>query len=344
MSSQEIKDFVDLGKPGVRGNLLAVQPFMRPADYSSTESFSLRVNTYLDAARQRGWLSDRTVVVFPEYLGTWLVATGEGPAVYRATSARAAMSALAKAHPIGWAAKRLASKAQDRSTAAIYALKAEAMTAVYQATFSLLARTYGVTIVAGSILLPSPRLERGSLVAGKGPLASVSVIYRYDGAAVGLVRKVFPTADELPFVSGGKLSDIPVLNTPCGKMGVLVCADSWYPGPYDVLRSKGAEIVAVISYLSGDGSWDKPWAGYSGRPAPDDVDPADVGTLTEAEAWVKYGMIGRIDSCGATWGVNVFLRGRFWDLGSDGCTQVVRGEETYQMERVNGASLVNTWL
>jgi len=344
VSSQEIRDLVHLGEPSARGNLLAIQPYLRPADYDSTESYSLRLNSYLDAARQLDCLSDRTVVIFPEYVGTWLVAAGEGPRVQRAKSVGAAMRALARAHHLAWAAKWVAAKASDRSMAAIFSLKAEQMASIYQATFSLLTRTYGVTIVAGSIVLPSPRLEGGVLVAGKGPLENVSAVYRYDGAAVALARKAFPTADEAPFTSAGKVSEVPVLNTPCGRMGVLICADSWYPAPYEVLRQKGADIVAVVSYLPGDDSWNRLWAGYSGQSPPDDVDPGDVGVLTEAEAWVKYGMVGRIDSCGATYGVNVFLRGQFWDLGSDGCTQVVRGEETYQTERVEGAALVSTWL
>jgi predicted amidohydrolase len=344
LSTQDIRDIVELGEPGQRGNLLGIQPYMRPADYLSAESFSLRLNTYLDAAQQRGWLTDHTVVVFPEYLGAWLVAVGEGPRVHRADDVGTAMRSLAMAHPLAWLGRWLGARARDRSRAALFALKAEEMTAAYQSTFSLLARTYGITIVAGSILLPSPRLEGGRLVSGKGPLANVSAVYRFDGAAVGLSRKVYPTADEVPFVAPGKLSDLPVLNTPCGKMGVLVCADSWYPAPYQVLRSKGAEIVVVVSFTPGDGAWDRPWAGYSGQAAPDDVDPAHVGALTEGEAWVRYAMIGRIDSSEATYGMNVFLRGRLWDLGSDGCAMVVRGEETYQLERVNGAALVNCWL
>jgi len=344
MAVQDIKDSVELGKPSLRGNVVAVQPYVRPTDYITASAFSLKMNGYLDEARQRRWLSERTVVVFPEYVGAWLVAVGERPGVHRATTVASAMGALARAHPLAFTRHWLRAGARDRARAALFRLKAEEMAAAYEATFSALARTYGVTIVAGSIILPAPRLEGGRLVAGTGPLANVAVVYRSDGAAVGLSRKVYPTAEEAAFIAPGRVEDIPVLNTGCGKMGVLVCADAWYPEPYEVLRSKGAEIVAVVSYSPGDDAWSRPWRGYSGHPAPEDVDPADVDVLDEGDAWVKYGMVGRIDSCGAPWGVQVSLRGRLWDLGSDGTTMVVLGDDTYRTDRVDGAALVNAWL
>ena len=344
MAVQDIKDYVELGEPSGRGNVLAIQPFVRPADYTSEGAFSLRMNGYLDEARQRGWVTDRTVAVFPEYVGAWLVALGEGVGVYRAKSVASAMGALARAHPVGFIGRWLGAGARDRTRAALFRLKAEQMAAVYQATFSTLARTYAVSIVAGSIVLPAPTLVGGRLEAGEGPLTNVAVVYRSDGAAVALSRKVYPTADEVGWIAPGRLEDLPVVNTGSGRMGVLVCADAWYPEPYRVLEEKGAEIVAVPSFLPGDDVWGRPWRGYSGQPAPDDVDAGDVDVIDEGEAWVKYGMIGRIDASGATCGVNVFLRGSLWDLGSDGCTMVVLDEDTYRTERVAGAALVTVWL
>ncbi len=44
----------------------------------------LKFHAYLENARRQGLLNERTVVVFPEHVGTWLVASGEKPEVYAA--------------------------------------------------------------------------------------------------------------------------------------------------------------------------------------------------------------------------------------------------------------------
>lgn len=77
---------------------------------------------------------------------------------------------------------------------------------------------------------------------------------------------------------------------------------------------------------------------------PDDVDPKDVGRLTEGQAWLKYSLPGRLRSSGANWGLTVFLRGALWDLGSDGHTIVVDGPAVTEAKHVSGAALVNCWL
>ncbi|MCO1999408.1 carbon-nitrogen hydrolase family protein, partial [Pseudomonas aeruginosa] len=70
------------GQPGERGNLLAVQPELFTPDYQSAERLQLKFHAYLENARRQGLLNERTVVVFPEHVGTWLVASGEKPEVY----------------------------------------------------------------------------------------------------------------------------------------------------------------------------------------------------------------------------------------------------------------------
>ena len=65
------------GQPGERGNLLAVQPELFTPDYQSAERLQLKFHAYLENARRQGLLNERTVVVFPEHVGTWL-AHGDG--------------------------------------------------------------------------------------------------------------------------------------------------------------------------------------------------------------------------------------------------------------------------
>jgi predicted amidohydrolase len=202
-----------------------------------------------------------------------------------------------------------------------------------------------VTVVAGSILLPDPSVRDGVVVAGRGPVQNVSAVFGPDGRAhPALARKAFPTRDELPFVSGAPLESLPVFETPAGRLGVLVCADSWQPAAYARLQAQAVALVAVPSAILNAGLWDKPWGGYDGAAAPSDVDARDVGALTEGQAWRKYAMGGRLREAGGAFGMNVFLRGSFWDTGSDGHSLAVRAGEPEAETKSEGAALLNVWL
>jgi len=242
----------------------------------------------------------------------------------------------------------------DRLTYAIFSAKAERMAEIYDQTLSNLARKHVVTIVGGSIILPWPSVwsrdgqhpfTAGRLNAGKGPLYNLCPIYRPDGNAdPDLVEKVYPIDDEEPWLRRGLIDHLPVFDTPAGKLGVLICADSWYPEPYEVLKRQGAEFVATVSYQLEDGSWKAPWKGCRSKPDPKDLVASDVGSITQEEAWVKYTIPRRLPESGIPAGMTVFLRGKFWDLGSDGGTILVRGDQTEVMPNIDGASIVNYWL
>jgi hypothetical protein len=70
----------------------------------------------------------------------------------------------------------------------------------------------------------------------------------------------------------------------------------------------------------------------------------DVSHITEGEAWLKYALAGRLAQARAKVGMHVFLRGRLWDLSSDGHTIIVDGQKVIEAQHVAGAALVNYWL
>ncbi len=327
------------------GNLVGIQPWMTPADYASEGTLVSRLAGYLEAAKRQGWLNARTIVVFPEYLGTWLVITGEGPAVHRAARLSHAMQRLLLRHPIRAFAAVFAAREKDRVAAGLFRVRARAIARGYQGTFSRLARDFGVTVVAGSTVLPNPSVRRDKIVAGEGPLYNVSAVFGPDGIPYPkLVRKVNLTSAESPFLASGSVTELPVFETPAGRLGVLICADSWYPEPYDRLRSQGVELIAVPSYIAQQGCWNEPWHGYDGAAGPDDVDKLDVGYLTEAQAWRAYTLPARISSSGARAGINVFLSGALWDLGAEGgSVMVTAGQASVEVQPARGA-LLNLWV
>jgi hypothetical protein len=226
-------------------------------------------------------------------------------------------------------------------------MKAPSMAKIYDEVFSSLAKEYAVTMVAGSIVLPEPQILRGKLIAGTGPLYNISAVYAPDGSIhPELVLKAFPTAGELPFTTPAPVQALPAFETPAGRLGVLICADSWFPQAYATLKSRGVNFVAVPSFGAGKpDTWYEPWAGYDGWPCPPDVNPNNIGHITEEEAWLKYAMAGRIGESGAQQGVNVFLRGDLWKAMLDGgrATVIKDGKVTVQ-QGVTGASLFNLWL
>ncbi|MBE0698285.1 MAG: hypothetical protein IH586_15305, partial [Anaerolineaceae bacterium] len=158
-----IGESVELGSRGGRGNLLGIQPWMRQVDYASEDAFHARLDGYFQAARQRGWLEEKTIVALPEYLGTWLVAAGEKPGMVAAPTIAAAMRQLVFSHLGAFAREILSAGEKQKVEASLFRLKAVEMARIYQSVFSRLAQAYAVTLAAGSILLPMPYVENGQV-------------------------------------------------------------------------------------------------------------------------------------------------------------------------------------
>jgi predicted amidohydrolase len=342
--SASVEKVLSVGRDTGNGNLVGIQPYMAPADYAYARRFRAKLDAYLRVAREHDFLTPKAVVIFPEYLGAWLVAAHEKASVYGAPTAKQALTRMAISNPLSFLRWFVSARAADRATNAAFKMKADTMAAIYHETFSELAKQYGVTLVAGSTVLPSPTTEGGVLRAGRGQLFNVSVVYGPDGKAMSpAIAKAFPIREEREFLSGGRVRDLPVFDTPAGRLGVLICADSWQPAAYEMLKRQGAEIIAVPSYLFPDGAWRRNWYGYE-APAPPGVDEADMGRISEGEAWVKYALPGRIAEAGARAGMVVFLGGKLWDLGADGQTIAVQGDEVKAGPEVSGAAIVNLWL
>ncbi len=103
------------------------------------------------------------------------------------------------------------------------------------------------------------------------------------------------------------------------------------------------ELIAVPIFGIGT-RWDGIWQGYNGAAAPADVDPADIGRLTEGQANRKYALAGRIGRSGARCGINVCARGALWDMDGNDCPgSAICGGRVYETGRGRG-SLFNLWL
>lgn len=319
--------------------LVGVQPWLEQEHYQSAATLHDRLAAYLDEIRTELDAAPGSIIVFPEHAGTWLVAAGAPRAAFTAGSTGAAMGWLIAANPLAFAAAWLSSDEQDRMAAAVFRMRADGMARDYQAVFGGLASEYGVTVVAGSIVLPGARVENGVLIAGDGPLYNTAAVFHPDGSIdPQLVRKSHPIPSEAPFTAAWPAERLPVFDTPAGRLAVLICADSWHPDLYQSVRARDAVIIAAPAFLQPSNVWNEPWHGYT-TGWPDDADRGDEGRLTEGEAWQRYALSGRLASGGAEFGMTAYLRGNLWDLGSDGSNIAVAGTEVFVGDGLEGAAL-----
>jgi predicted amidohydrolase len=222
-------------------------------------------------------------------------------------------------------------------------MKAEEMAKIYATTFKKLAVDYHVTISAGSIVLPAPHVENNEIVVDTSqPIFNAGFIFKPDGNIdPQVVKKSFPIKSELPFLHASPIEELPVFNLPIGRTVILVCADSWYPESYARVDHLGADVVLVPSYCAGTNSMSQKWNGYDGIHRPADVDTTDIQNIAEQNAWIKYALPGRIVKTKSPVGVNVFLRGELWDLGSDGQPFFVFNKERMQTGNAKRAGIWN---
>lgn len=332
------------GRDQGRGNLLGIQAWLSPRDYADRARLRARLDGWLDEAHQQGLVTPQTVVVFPEYAGAWLVVEGEGADVSDAATVGEAMTSLALAHLPEFAAARLGAGVEDPDAFAAFTMKSARVAEALVEVFGGLARDHGVTVVSGSAILPTPRVEDGAIVVQPGePLQNVAFVFDPDGTLrPEVVRKRYLTHSELPFAEPAELDELPVFDTPAGRLGVLLCADSWFPASYQRLEELGAELLAVPVFATGD--WHRSWPGYNGWDEPGDVDVADIDALTEAQAWMKYSVTGRAPRIGVLKALTATLRGPLWDLDAQGQPLVVNGEARERAPEVDAPVLVSLWL
>lgn len=93
------------------------------------------------------------------------------------------------------------------------------------------------------VVLGMPEREPGTR-----RLFNSSVLVTPDGRAVAY-RKVYP-ANFGPFEEGlyfGRGNELPLVNTKLGKIGLLICYDTFFPELAKAYALKGADLLAIIS-------------------------------------------------------------------------------------------------
>jgi len=323
-------------------NVVGIQPYMEVSDYFSRVKFKDKLRFYLSESKVKGFLKKNTIILFPEYIGTWLVLEGEKHVLAKKETMKDALTTLVLSNFFDFSLAYLkTSKEADRAASAIFRMKAKSMANSYFLTFSELAKESKIHIAAGSIILPGPTVVDGKIyVDPKGPLYNAAFVFGPDGNVIGdPILKAFPIESEIPFLTAAIPEEIPMFDLPFAKTSVLVCADSWYPDAYQSATNQNAELILVPSFCTGNGAMDILWKGYSGNPEPAGTDLNDINKLTEREAWEKYALPGQIPKTRAQAGLNVFLRGNLWDMGADGQPLAIFQNKLLQITPADSAGI-----
>ncbi|MFY0727954.1 nitrilase-related carbon-nitrogen hydrolase [Pseudomonas sp. NFX15] len=344
LSDLRINLAVDQGTPADRGNLLGIQPELFPTDYQSPERLHRKLAAYLQKAQDQGLLNGKTVVVLPEHVGTWLMVSGEKDELYQASSLKEAMNWLAVSNPLKFVRALISADGGNRLDDAHLRMKAKAMAKDYQALFGGLAKEFHVTLVAGSIVLPEPSIIDGTLKIGRGALYNSSVVFNSEGLPIGQPqRQIHPVFGEQEAIKGNGEQSLNVVDTPAGRLGVLIGRDSWYPENYRKLDDQAVQLVAVPAFVAGRGAWDQPWRGYRGSSPPPSV-TLKSGEVSEGSAWQRLTLTSQPPGSQAVAGISVFLRGQFWDQGSAGQSFLNSNGHQFADGNAHGARLLNLWL
>lgn len=285
--------------------IVAVQPRLVEADFLDVVRFARALDEAIVAAKREGVVAEGAVVVLPAHVGTGLVLVGEKRGVVSRRRIGDAFRLLAASNLPAYLPRRASGRAP---TVAVLRMKAAAMARAYQRALSEVARAHGATVVGGSIVLPDPSIVDGRIALGRGPLVEAGFVFRPDGSlAPVVVRRASPDPDpRLPLAARRAPSPV-VVDTPAGRVGVLLSGDASDPFAYDAFVG-GVDFLAVPSS------------------AREGAEGADVQVVAARSA-----------STGARAAAVPALRARFFDVETRGRSAVVDGVALHLAADVDGA-------
>jgi predicted amidohydrolase len=199
---------------------------------SSADEYALHAYELTRAAVERG----AQLVAFPEYAGASLL--GLLPGVRELASGRTMQDAI---HDLTGGA--------EVSVGDVFRAVAPAASKIHLGTFSMLARKFGIHLMAGSIILPG--------VDGK--LYSHAHLFAPDGHLVGTQRKLHLFTPEEGWLTPG--DELRVFDLPFGRVAMPICMDHTFWETARLAFLSGAEILIDPS---ADSFCDREWMAARG--------------------------------------------------------------------------------
>lgn len=289
-------------------NLVAVQAQISLDVYESPETFRRWVLEMTEEALQ-GLPVAPTLVAFPEMIGFPLLLTLGDQGTLQDKTLTQALQRFLKGNWLELLQQAI--KQRHFSLSAAFLPVAVPAYLAYKNAFAEAAKTFGVTLVAGSSLLPhiTEEASRGTHITNP-KVYNTSFVFAPTGQLLGRSKKVYltPGMESCLGLARGQLAELHVLQTSVGRVGVPVCLDAFYTSVIDHLDGLGADIVVMPS--ANPLPWQGRWAVNS--------------SLSEGEAWMKYGLAQQLQNRShIRYGVNPMLVGQVWDVAFEGCSSLI---------------------
>jgi len=303
-------------------NMVAIQPYMIPADYSTETRFYEKLESYIIKAKRSGFLKDRTTIIFPDHIGTPLYLIDERREVYTSKTLDDMFSNLnSTKYPN---LKRTNFTTKIELTKYLLDEKSKLVKDTYISTFSKLALFYKVNILAGSIVLPISSLSNGELKFIENDRKVYGFMFDNKGKITQKVERKYLYSFETEFLIPGKPPEegLVVPGIP-NKMAVLFSGDTLLPVSYTrIIQVTDLWVSPVFKLTNENMDYSKlEISGEIQNPSKSTFKESD-SLLTSRELWNKFSTPGRHASTSSKSYLQVFLNGEFYDykLDSWSCT------------------------
>ncbi|KAJ5385751.1 hypothetical protein N7509_008292 [Penicillium cosmopolitanum] len=114
--------------------------------------------------------------------------------------------------------------------------------AKYLVNYQALAKELKICLVPGTII------EKHAVPNGTAVFYNTAYFISNDGAILGCYRKKNIWHPERPYLTSSALERHEAINTPIGRIGMLICWDLAFPEAFRELIADGADIVIVPSF------------------------------------------------------------------------------------------------
>jgi hypothetical protein len=328
------------------GNLLGIQAYMVPADYSSSERFYRKLESYLLSAKKAGYLNSKTIILFPEDIGTPLVLLGEKRETYLSSSLKSASDTIVYSNLISYIKSKILNRFSKNRIETLLYMKANIMAEVYKNTFSKLSAVYGVHILAGSIVLPNAKVIEGNIILNSDNLKNTAFLFSPAGKIILNPFHKKRIYDTEKFLKPGEPSENILINLPDLNQNLIFLFgnETNYIDSYSSIATS-QNIIISSSILTGREKID--WANpeissdlKNKKPLYSESDkPLDTLSL-----WQKYSLPEKYNSILARAAMQVFLKGKFFEYELQGQSFILQRYVKNEILPKNSKSyLINFW-
>ncbi|MDX1958404.1 MAG: hypothetical protein SFU98_07510 [Leptospiraceae bacterium] len=296
------------------GNILAIETKLTQADYSRVDRFYKKLEAYLLDAQKNGLLNEKTLVVFPEHIGSPFVLLGEKREVFHSKELSSAVRYMIYSNFVSYVISSFSRFSLETSYEKFFHLKKELIAKAYISSFTKLSVVFGVTIVAGSVVLPELEIKENQFEFKSNTLMNQSFVFLPDG-------KIFPqiffeknnSSFEKFFKNNEVIETKLKLPNISDSINLLSSSDSHYSSSYSKILSSN-DIIVSYGFLPKDEKTDWSQDKISSEPiGGKSIFQDSDKSLSEEALMQKFSFVGKFSYLQSKAGIQVFMKGQFFE-------------------------------